>query len=66
MSKYYMEVGELKDWQLKIKDSLANNNKMTEALSAHFTIENQLVSLNQMSEIFLKVLDGQQYNNFID
>ena len=66
MSKYYKQVGELNDWRLKVQESIENNIKITDAVSTHFSVENQVYSLNKISEILLRVLDGHEYNRLID
>ena len=66
MSKYYKQVGELNDWRLKVQENIENNTKLTDAVATHFSIENQVLSLNKISEVLLRVLDGHEYNRLID
>ena len=58
MSKYYKQVGELNDWKLKVQEDIENSTKMSDAISTHFSIEHQVLGLNRISEVMLKVLDG--------
>lgn len=46
MSKYYRQVSDLQDWKTKITEKIEQSHKMAEAVASHFTIENQLVTLN--------------------
>ena len=66
MSKYYKQVGELNDWRLKVQENIENSTKITDAIASHFSVENQVFSLNKISDILLRVLDGHEYNRLID
>ena len=66
MSKYYRQVAELEDWKLKISDKIEMSHQVTDAISTHFGIENEVVVWNQISDVMVKCLEGRQLNKFID
>ena len=41
MSKYYRSVAELADWRIKVTPKIDDSFSMVDALSHHFSIENQ-------------------------
>jgi len=46
MSKYYRSVAELADWRLKVTPKIDDSFTMVDALSHHFSIENQVTTWN--------------------
>ena len=59
MEKYYKQVSHLQDWKNKVIEKIEESHKLTDALSQHFILENQISSLNQISEVMFKVCEGK-------
>ena len=42
MEKYYLQVAKIEDWKLKIQDKIDDSHAITEAVSLHFGVENEI------------------------
>ena len=51
---------------MKISDKIEMSHQVTDAISTHFGIENEVVVWNQISDVMVKCLEGRQLNKFID
>ena len=56
----------MQDWKNKVIEKIDESHKLTDALSQHFILENQIAQLNQISEVMFKVCEGKQLNKLIE